>query len=139
MDQNNYTPENNAPETREPLPTWNSPENFQAQPFSPEAAPQAQSSAELEDLVGSAFGKSLASVIIAGFPISSIIAIILSCSGQSKLKAAQELAARMGVSAGGKAVAAKVLGIIGKIAGIVCTAIYGLYFLTILAVIINAL
>ena len=46
-----------------------------------------QAAAEVKSLADTAFGKCLASAIIAGLPVSSIVAIILGASG---LKAAKK-------------------------------------------------
>ncbi len=90
---------------------------------------------ELEATVGSAFGKSLAAVIMSEFPILSIIAIILGSLGLKGSRRADYIAAQHGIRAGGKNVAAKVLGRIGLILGIVMTVIWSYYFLMIIAIV----
>lgn len=128
--QNGYAQPN--ADGREPLPTM----NFAAQPTYTAPAPQAVS--EIESCANSAFGKALASVIIASLPIGSLIAIFLSSGALRLVKRANELAAYCGVSAGGKAVAAKIMGIIGKISSIVMTVFYVLYFF-LLAILIGSM
>lgn len=89
--------------------------------------------AEVASNADSAFGKSLAAVILANFPICSIIAIIMGSLGLKAANTTRELADRYGISAGGKCTAAKIMGLIGMIYGIVNTAAYTLlivfYFL----------
>lgn len=157
MDENNFSGQC-ATETREPLPTFGTqPQNgfvqqntavngereplptldFSAQPpvFTQTAEPRSENNPEVDACAGSAFGKSLAAAIMAWFPICSIIAIILGSGGLKMVKRANELAAHYGVSAGGKNVAAKILGMVGKIAGIVMTVIYSIYFVVIVGMI----
>ena len=131
--QNNFSQPNTTAAGREPLPTL----NFSAQPpvFTQTAESHSGSNPEVDACAGSAFGKSLAAAIMAWFPICSIIAIILGSGGLKMVKRANELAAHYGVSAGGKTVAAKVLGMVGKIAGIVMTVIYSIYFVVIVGLI----
>lgn len=151
MEQNNFNSQTNSTnETRDALPTFGNPPqgnfnqnaavsgdgreplptmSFSAQSpnFTQAAANQTASNQEVESCTGSAFGKCLAAAIMAWFPICSIIAIILGSGGLKLVDRANELAAYYGVSAGGKNVAAKILGMVGKIAGIVMTAFYGIY------------
>ncbi len=89
----------------------------------------------IDEYAGTAFGKGLAATIMAWFPVASIIAIITGSKALSAAKAAKELAENCGTSAGGKCVAAKILGKIGKIGGIVMTAFWGFYILLIAAII----
>ena len=134
MEQNNFNSQGStATETREPLPTL----DFSAQPpvFTQTAESHSGSNPEVDACAESAFGKSLAAAIMAWFPVCSIIAIILGSGGLKMVKRANELAAHYGVSAGGKTIAAKVLGIVGKIAGIVMTVIYSIYFVVIVGMI----
>ena len=112
--------------SREPLPQM----NFQVPPPSFEQQQTEQpSNPEVESTVNSAFGKSLAAAIMAWFPICSIIAIFLGSGGLKLVQAAIDRANQLGVQPGGKNVAARVLGMVGKIAGIVMTVIYGIYFI----------
>ena len=89
----------------------------------------------IDSYADSAFGKGLGATIMAWFPVASIIAIITGSKALSAVEAAQTLAASCGTSAGGKCVAAKILGKIGKIGGIVMTAFWGFYILLIAAII----
>lgn len=83
----------------------------------------------VDALVDSAFGKGLAATIMCGFPIASIIAIVMGSMGLGLVEQAKTLAAQRGVKPGGKNVAANVLGKIGKIAGIVMTCWWAFYFI----------
>ncbi len=95
-------------------------------------------SQEIEEKAGSAFGKGLAATIMAWFPITSIIAIILGSIGLKLANANNEHASRLGVSAGGKNVAAKILGIVGLVSGIVMTIFWVVYIIAIVAIVENA-
>ena len=91
---------------------------------------------EVEECVNAAFGKALASAIlgaIVAMPICTIIAIFLGNSALESVKKANEMAAYYGVSAGGKAIATKVLGMVGKISGIAMTVFWAGYFVFIFA------
>lgn len=90
---------------------------------------------QIDVLAGSGFGKALAAVIMAWFPITSIISIILGAIGLKAVNKARALAENCGVSAGGKTVAGKIMGLIGLIGGIFMTAIYLLYFIIVAAII----
>ena len=96
---------------------------------------QPQTNPHVEESAGSAFGKSLAATIMSNFPICSIIAIVLANKGLKLAKQTDEMAAYYRVEAGGKNVAAKVLGKIGLICGIVMTVIWSIYFLAIIGLI----
>lgn len=88
--------------------------------------------AENYAMVNSAFSKGLAAAIIASLPIGSIIAIFL---GNSSLKLVANLrnhAAYNGIKPSGKNIAAKILGMVGKITGIVMTAVWAYYFIFII-------
>lgn len=85
----------------------------------------------VEECASSAFGKSLASVIMAWFPITSFIAIFLAGAGMRGASEARDLAARLGISAGGKSVAARIMGIIGLISSIIMTVFYFFYIILI--------
>ena len=89
--------------------------------------------AQIESLVKSAFGKGLASVIMAEFPILSIVSIFMGGTAVRQSEDASAMALRNGVSAGGKCVAAKVLGKIGKILGIVMTCVWAFYIVYFIA------
>lgn len=92
---------------------------------------QQQHALKVQELVDSAFGKGLASVIICGLPISSIVAIFLAVSSKKSSKEAINLGIAYNIEVSGKNIAAKVLNTIGLISGIVATAIWGLYLLLI--------
>ena len=89
--------------------------------------------AQVEGLVKSAFSKGLASVIMAEMPVASIIAIFMGNKALKLADSANALAAQYGISAGGKCVAAKVLGEIGKIVGIVMTILWPFYIIACVA------
>lgn len=95
--------------------------------------------AQVEEMANSAFGKCLAACIMAWFPVASIIAIIMGSQGLKLVAGANAMAERLGISAGGKAIGAKITGMIGKIGGIVMTAFYGLYFFIFFFAILGAL
>lgn len=84
--------------------------------------------ADIEANVNSAFGKGLAAAILAEFPIGSIIAIALGSSAANMSEQANMMAASRGTTAGGKNVAARVLGLVGKFAGIGFTIFWAVYF-----------
>lgn len=121
--ENNY--EQNNPQ-REPLP------NYGYVPQAPvmEQNYQQNRAAEayVKPIVDSAFGKGLAAAIMCEIPVASIIAIFMGNSAVSLVQQAEQMAAQYGISAGGKCTAAKVLGKVGKFAGIGFTIFYVLYF-----------
>lgn len=105
-------------------------------PYQPQAAypyqqPQYSYRAEdvpgLKDLVSSAFSKGLAAVIMAEFPITSIISIFMGSKSKKLVREADQLAAQYGVKAPGKRTAAKILGNIGFGMGIGMTAFWVFY------------
>lgn len=105
-------------------------------PYQPQAAypyqqPQYSYRAEdvpgLTDKVKSAFGKGLAAVIMAEFPITSIISIFMGSKSKKLVKEADQLAAQYGTKAPGKRTAAKILGNIGFGLGIGMTAFWTIY------------
>lgn len=86
----------------------------------------------LRSLGDSAFGKALAATIMAWFPITSIIAIFMGSKALKIVGAAYTLAEQNRVRVTGKCKAARVLGMIGKIGGIVMTVfwiLYGIYLI----------
>lgn len=83
---------------------------------------------EISNVVNAAFGKGLAATIMAWFPVASIIAIFFGANALKLVNEGNAIAARYGYDTVGKNIAAKVLGNIGKIAGIACTVFYGIYF-----------
>ncbi|MBE5939891.1 MAG: hypothetical protein E7266_05780 [Lachnospiraceae bacterium] len=80
---------------------------------------------KLEQYIDAAFSKALAAAIMSNFPIASIIAIFTGIKSLKIIEEADAYAAENGLKAGGKRIAAKILGMVGKIQGIVMTAIYG--------------
>lgn len=146
MDQNNFNTQGNENNNQTPQQ-----QNFYYQPPMPNnygQAPQysydysqqaaygqypenSANDARIAELAGAAFGRALASVIIPGLPISSIISIVLGSKALKLTRQADELAAACGKRAGGKNIAAKILGKIGKIAGISFTVFWGVYILII--------
>ncbi len=129
----------NTPETPIPVPT--TPEAFAPVPAPPETfAPVVTVfdtvRSQIQSIANSAFGKALAAAIIAEMPIGSIIAIIMGSKALRQVEGAYALGAQYGVCVGGKCIAAKVLGKVGKIAGIAMTAFWAVYFLWIILYII---
>ena len=108
---------------------------YQSTPPAP--TPYPATDPQVESYVDAAFGKSLAATIMCGFPIASIIAIIFGSAGLNLVEEAKSLAAARGVRPSGKNIAATVLGKIGKIAGIIMTAFWGVYLFIILMIIAN--
>ena len=116
MDQNYQTPQTNyAPAYVQP----------------PVAVPSVdQMVAELSD---KAFGKALASAILSGFPIGSIIAIVLGSKALNLVDHAKKLAEPYGIFGGGKYIAARILALVGKISGIIMTVIWPFYLIYFIA------
>ncbi len=153
MDQNNFNNQNNnAAEDseqyftldnqaqgnsnasgREPLPTFDF--SVQQPVYNQTVEASSDCQREIDSLSGPAFGKALASVIMSWYPVTSIIGLILASSALKKVKKANALAERCGISAGGKIIAAKIMGTIGKISGIVMTVFWSLYILLIIAIV----
>lgn len=98
----------------------------------PAYVPVTQNQLSVKDYADAAFSKALAAAIMCEFPIASIIAIIFGSKGLHFAEAAKRLAAEQGIEPGGKVTAAVILGKIGKIAGIVMTAFWGVYLLIML-------
>ena len=96
-------------------------------PVAPVVVPSVdQMVAEISD---KAFDKALASAILSGFPIGSIIAIVMGSQALGLVDHAKQLAEPYGIFGGGKYIAARVLALVGKICGIVMTVIYPIYFI----------
>ena len=93
----------------------------------------------ISELVDSAFGKALAANIMCAFPITSIISIILGAKAGSLVRQANTLAAACGKKAGGKSIAAKIMGGIGKGFGIGMTIFWALYFFIIIVAILGTI
>ena len=88
---------------------------------------------EVQAKEDSAFGKGLASLILAEFPIGSIFAIGLGSKAQALAAESKQMAAFYGVDTHGKGQAGRILGKIGKILGIVMTSFWALYIVIIAA------
>jgi len=99
-------------------------QTYYAQPESEYSAPVEASPAE----TGSIFGKGIAAVIMAWFPITSIVAIIL---GSIARKAFDEIYAS-GATISAKLRGGAILAKVGKIAGIVMT-IFWVFYIIIIA------
>ena len=85
------------------------------------------SNVSLEKEADRAFSKSLAAVIMANFPIASIIAIFFAAKSRGLVNALFAKAEALGVSAGGKGIAAKVLSIVGLALSIAMTVLYAIF------------
>ena len=109
----------------------------QQQPTYAAPAQQSEMPPAVVESADSAFRKSLTSVIMSLFPITSIIAIFMGSAGLNGVKATNELAARFGLKLGGtangKTIAARIMGIVGLASGIFFTLFYSFYFLVIIA------
>lgn len=96
--------------------------------------------ARCNEEVSSAFGNGLAATIIAAFPIASIVAIVL---GNRALKTVENVRAvclnQPELTLGRKNRAAKVLGLVGKILGIVMTVFWPIYIGLIAAIVYFAI
>lgn len=84
---------------------------------------------EIDRLADAAFGKCLASCIMAWFPIASIIAIVQGSRGLKLERRCDELCDEYGCFSG-KRIAARICGIIGKAGGITMTVAYVIIFIT---------
>ena len=122
---NNYN-YSNANMYREPLPQ----QNYYAQSpvYTPTEYPRTPApESEVERYASAALGKGIASMILSCFSlffVPAILAIVFGARAQSHSRTANRLARECGVSAGGKAIAGKILGIIGMISGIANVVIY---------------
>lgn len=134
---------------REPLPTFNAEPDFTAVPNfeavtasapEPTPAPAApERDPAIDILAGNAFGKGLAAVIMADFPVASIIAIFTGLKGLRYAKNASALAESQGVQVGGKGIAGRILSTIGLIMGCAMTAFWAFYALYMALVVALAL
>ena len=97
---------------------------------------QQQDKEKVQDFVERAFNKGLVSIIICGFPVSSIVSIFLAASSKKTLSEAANLAKALGIELGGKSVATRILNIIGLVTGIVMSAVWGLYILIVVAAVL---
>lgn len=103
------------------------------QPVAPVYAPPVQPAPTVEqvvhDLADKAFGKALASVIMAAFPVASIIAIVMGGKALKLVNQARDIATPYGIFGGGKYMASRIMAMVGKYTGIAMTAFWGIYFL----------
>jgi len=95
--------------------------------------------AEADAKIEATFGKALAATICAAFPIASIVAIVLGKQALDAWVEASDAAKRGGFRLTGKSVAVRVLGLVGKIGGIVMTAFWAIYFIVLIAVLAYAI
>lgn len=83
--------------------------------------------------VSKAFGNGLASIILCEFPIASIVAIVL---GSKAVRSVDNLknvcGSRSDLSLNKKSIPARILGLIGKIVGIVMTVVYTIIIPTVI-------
>ena len=127
-----------ATEPREPLPTFNEqPINrnhyetlpnmvFQEQApvFIQEEAPNQEALDELQKYANLALGKSIPAVIMSEFPILSLFAISMGDEAVELADEAIRLARAHKISIGAKAIIAKILGMVGKYNGALCSLIW---------------
>ena len=122
---NNYN-YGNTNTQKEPLPQA---DYFAKTPvFTPTEDPSKKTNPEVDAIAESAFSKSLIAVILAWFPICSIVSIFMGMSGLNLAKQANSMATDYGVRVSSKARTAKILGTIGFAAGIITTVSYILSF-----------
>ncbi|MBR4287241.1 MAG: hypothetical protein IKT55_06020 [Clostridia bacterium] len=116
MDNNNYQPVYEQPQQTQ-QPQFEQP--VYQQPAQPNILPP-----DIQQRIDGVFGKALASTIMSEFPIASIIAIFFGNNALKEIMELMDICRTMGMRLPGKLVAARILGIVGKISGIVCTCIY---------------
>lgn len=116
MDNNNYQPVYEQPQQTQ-QPQFEQP--VYQQPAQPNILPP-----DIQQRIDDVFGKALASTIMSEFPIASIIAIFFGNNALKEIMELMDICRTMGMRLPGKLVAARILGIVGKISGIVCTCIY---------------
>ncbi|MBQ5883457.1 MAG: hypothetical protein IIW72_02915 [Clostridia bacterium] len=149
MEQNNF---NNQEVTkkREPLPTFNEEpiDNVSAKydtlpklvfqeekpNFVQEQAPNQEALEELQKYANLALGKSIPAVIMSQFPILSLIAISMGDEAVVLADTAITLANEHKISIGAKAIVAKILGMVGKYNGALCSLIW---FICVVLIIFN--
>lgn len=117
MDNNNYQPQFQQPQF-EQQPTYQQP--VYQQPPQPDFLPP-----DIQQMVDSVFGKALAATIMCEFPIASIIAIFFGNNALKEIITLMDICKSMGIRLPGKLIAGRILALVGKISGIVCTCIYG--------------
>ncbi len=118
--------------TGEPLPRYDVPVQDPYSQSYTQPQPAAGSDPQVASLANSAFTKGLIAAILCEFPIGSIIAIFFGGTAQKLAQQAADLAVSLGISAGGKNVAARILGKVARIVGIVMTIFWAVYFLFII-------
>lgn len=79
-------------------------------------------------MVNSAFVKGLVAAILSSLPIGSIVAIFLGSASTKLVAKLRDHAAANGIKPSGKNIAAKILGLVGKIEGIVMTVYWAIFF-----------
>ena len=89
-----------------------------------------------DGIINANFGKALASAICASFPIASIVAIFLGCGALKQWKAAIALSQQYGFKLTGKNIPVRVLGLVGKIAGIAMTIFWSVYFILMICLVV---
>lgn len=110
MDNNNYQTVNEQTQ---------SPQYATSEPAKTNVLPQ-----DVQQRIDNIFGKALASAIMSEFPIASIIAIFFGNNALKEVVALIDICRSMSIRLPGKLVAARILAIVGKVGGIVCTCIY---------------
>ena len=93
---------------------------YYQQPSQPNTLPS-----DINQRINDVFGKALAAAIMSEFPIASIIAIFFGNNALKDVVCLTDIYRSMGIRIPGKLIAARILGIVGKISGIVCTCLYG--------------
>ncbi len=101
-----------------------------------EAAENREQKMFADGMIEETFGKALASAICASFPVASIVAIVLGNNALKKWKEATALSQQYRFKLTGKSIPTRVLGLVGKIAGIAMTVFWGAYLSFLLAIIL---
>ncbi len=120
MDNNNYQTQFQQPQFEQPSQAPQSSYPDYQQPPQPNIL-----SPDIQQRIDNVFGKALAATIMSEFPIASIIAIFFGNNALKEVNYLIEICKSMGVRLPGKLVAGRILALVGKISGIVCTCIYG--------------
>lgn len=120
MDNNNYQPQYQQPQYQQPQ--YQQPQYQQPQYQQPQQSNNLPT--DIQQRINAIFGKALAAAIMSEFPVASIIAIFFGNNALKEIMELMDICRSMGVRLPGKLVAARILGIVGKISGIVCTCIY---------------
>ncbi|MBQ8183998.1 MAG: hypothetical protein IJ025_08905 [Clostridia bacterium] len=120
MENNNYQPQIEQTEFEQPAQDSQASVHTFQQTTQPNVLPP-----DIQQRINDVFGKALAAAIMSEFPVASIIAIFFGNNALKEIVALTEICRSMGIRLPGKLVAGRILGIVGKIAGIVYTCIYG--------------